>query len=180
MLEIRRVVTGFDENGKSVIISDGEPPRTEKLPSMPDSVMSELWALDGPAVIPAGPDITPTMSSFVPIAGQVRIKTWTLPPDSQAPKDLDLAEVNREIAEYWPGFEMDPKNPGVHMTDTIDVNTVLSGQLTLHTDGGDVATIGPGDSVVQLGTRHWWTNDGDEICVIQTVLIGATRNSGDA
>ena len=177
MAKVRRIVTDFDKDGKSRVVSDGEPPRTSELPSIANFWMSELWAWDDIPTVPTHSDLTTTMTEVVPVAGQIRVKTWSLPPDSQVPRDIDPMEVGKEIAELWPGFEktVDQHDPSIHITDTIDVNTVISGELTLHTDGGDVVTLGPGDSVVQTGTRHWWSNQGTELCVITTVMVGARR-----
>jgi hypothetical protein len=40
---MRRVVTGHTESGKSVFVSDGEPPRIEIRPS--GNEITEVWAL---------------------------------------------------------------------------------------------------------------------------------------
>ena len=53
---------------------------------------------------------------------------------------------------------MDPSDPGMHTTDTIDFEVVLEGTITLELDDGAEVTLRPGDTVVQNGTRHRWKN----------------------
>jgi hypothetical protein len=75
--------------------------------------------------------------------------------------------------------EVAPRSSGVevpmHRSDTVDFGFVLSGEITLIMDGGDEATLGPGDVVVQLGTCHSWEVRGDEPCRVAFVFIGHER-----
>ena len=66
----------------------------------------------------------------------------------------------------------DPDRPGMHTTQTVDVGVVLDGQLVLELDDGEVL-LGPGDVIVQNGTRHAWRNRGDRNCTMAFVMIGA-------
>jgi len=68
---------------------------------------------------------------------------------------------------------MEPGAPGMHTTATVDFEVVLSGQVTLELDDGASVTLGPGDTVVQNGTRHRWSNPGSVPVVIAVFLIGA-------
>lgn len=43
---MRRVVTGHDENGKSVVVSDGPVPRSREFTSLPGWVSRLPWATD--------------------------------------------------------------------------------------------------------------------------------------
>ena len=44
--EIRRIVTGHDEKGRSVILSDGPSPHVLALPGRPDFALTNLWVTD--------------------------------------------------------------------------------------------------------------------------------------
>ena len=46
---------------------------------------------------------------------------------------------------------MEPDNPGMHTTDTIDFEVVLSGEVVLELDDGAETVLRPGDTVVQNG-----------------------------
>ncbi len=59
MSTIRRIVTGFDANGRATIVSDGPPPPTE-------AVITALWATGGVPVTPADGDPVETLGSFIP------------------------------------------------------------------------------------------------------------------
>jgi mannose-6-phosphate isomerase-like protein (cupin superfamily) len=72
---------------------------------------------------------------------------------------------------------MEPDEPGMHTTDTVDYEFVVSGRVVLELDDGATVELGPGATVVQNGTRHAWRNPFDEPCQMVVVLVGATRNS---
>jgi quercetin dioxygenase-like cupin family protein len=62
----------------------------------------------------------------------------------------------------------------MHRSFSIDYGIVLSGELELELDGGEVILLGAGDIVVQRGTNHLWRNpSADTICRIVFVLIEA-------
>lgn len=174
---LRRAVTGVGGNGQAVITSDGQPPRTAGMTTFPGFWMSEIWAVDGHPALPPDGDPTVTMTKFIPDAGDIRVRIWSFPPATAARLDVDPAAFDKELATLFPGFEdtVDPDNPGMHITDTIDVNIVISGELVLRLDSGEEARFGPGDSIVQLGTQHAWANEQDQPCVVATVMVGARR-----
>ena len=102
----------------------------------------------------------------------------TLWPGTAAPDRND--EANAEAARaatIASGLHVDAEvADGMHWTDTVDVELVLSGEIELHLDDGTV-TLRPGDWVVQNGTRHAWLNRTDEPCVIAAVFFGASTRS---
>jgi quercetin dioxygenase-like cupin family protein len=51
---------------------------------------------------------------------------------------------------------------------------VMPGRVVLELDDGACVELGPGDTVVQNGTRHRWRNPFDEPATLVVVLIGAT------
>lgn len=71
---------------------------------------------------------------------------------------------------------MEPDNPGMHTTATIDYEFVVSGEITLELDDGAEVTVRAGDTVIQSGTRHAWRNRSAEPCTMVVVLIGAHRD----
>lgn len=50
---------------------------------------------------------------------------------------------------------------------------VLAGKIGLELDDGAEVLLGPGDVVVQNGTRHRWHNRGTEPATMVVVVIGA-------
>jgi quercetin dioxygenase-like cupin family protein len=64
------------------------------------------------------------------------------------------------------------RHPGMHKIRTIDYVIILSGEVTLLLDKGEV-DLKPFDVVVQRGTNHAWVNKGKEPVLIAAVLIDA-------
>src|SRR5215469_4122300 len=100
-------------------------------------------------------------------------------PPRQAPKRSPrrtLAALT-EVEQKLPGLvaHMEPDNPGMHTTDTIDFEVVLSGEVILELDDGAERVLRPGDTVVQNGTRHRWGNPGSEPAVVAVFITGAHR-----
>jgi len=85
-----------------------------------------------------------------------------------------MAAAFRELDEKLPGVaeHLEPENPGMHRTATIDYEYVVSGRCVLELDDGASRELGPGDTVIQNGTRHAWRNPFEEPCVMVVVLIG--------
>jgi quercetin dioxygenase-like cupin family protein len=68
---------------------------------------------------------------------------------------------------------MEPDDPGMHTTDTVDFEVVLEGEVTLELDDGATVTLRAGDTVVQNGTRHRWSNRGDAPARLAVFIVGA-------
>ncbi len=177
--KIRRIVTGYTPEGKSVMVSDGTPPRTVLIPGIKDSSITAVWATDyGMTALPGGDDPTPAMTTFVPNSGSTRFLIRVLAPAGQGVEaGTDLAAVAEEIFTKLPGLAqaMDPEYPGMHTTDTVDYDILISGNLSLELDDGKEIQLKPGDIVIQNGTRHRWRNTGKKPCVMYSVLVGAPR-----
>jgi hypothetical protein len=63
---------------------------------------------------------------------------------------------------------------GLHQSDTVDIVTVISGELVAVTETGDI-TLQAGDSFVQRGTKHSWSNRSDKPVTLVCVQMGAVR-----
>lgn len=66
-------------------------------------------------------------------------------------------------------------HPGMHTTDTVDFDVIVSGEVYLELDNGAEVLLKAGDCVIQNGTRHAWRNRSSEKCVIAVTLVGAER-----
>jgi mannose-6-phosphate isomerase-like protein (cupin superfamily) len=175
-VKVRRVVTGHDASGRSVFASDEEvEPLTPEL-----FAGWEFHALWGGDRTPAFPDdgSEPAWTSYFPALEGFRFSLSTIPPEgSEAPDDLDLAAAEAEAERLLPGMlaVLEPDDPGMHTTDTIDFEVILSGELILELDDGVERRLRAGDTVVQNGTRHRWRNPGSEPCVMAVFMVGARR-----
>ena len=75
---------------------------------------------------------------------------------------------------------MDPdasRHPAMHRTDTVDYAIVLSGEIWALMDEGETL-MRAGDTLVQRGTNHAWSNRSVEPCVVVFVLVSAAPLGG--
>jgi mannose-6-phosphate isomerase-like protein (cupin superfamily) len=150
------------------------------LAAMPGSEFHRLWGADQAPTFPDQGRPTAQPMYFPPVGGY-RFGLFTVPPAGRAvqgpPAGLDPATARAETEDKLPGLlgYMEPDDPGMHTTDTIDFEVVLSGEVILELDDGAQTVLRPGDTVVQNGTRHRWKNHGSEPALLAVFLIGAHR-----
>jgi len=176
-MKVRRVVTGHDENGKAVIVTDGLSPRSHGYIHHPGFFEALVWAGDGtPALPPDSTDSTEAVKNFLPPPGGTRFLTVTFSPDSIVMSDaFDGPAAGAEQGQYSPGIAdcMEPNSPGIHTTPTMDYVIVLDGEVWLEVDDGEEVRLAPTDVVIQNGTRHAWRNKTDRPVTIAAILIGS-------
>jgi len=73
---------------------------------------------------------------------------------------------------------LEADDPGMHTSDTVDLEIVLAGEASLEFDDGAVVHLKAGDYLVQNGTRHRWFNRGDVPTTVAGVIIGG-HSRGD-
>jgi mannose-6-phosphate isomerase-like protein (cupin superfamily) len=173
---VRRVITGQTTDGTSVFVTDEDlEPATVAL--MPGTAFHRIWGSDDRVTLPVdGRD--PVAPRFFPPADGFRFLVWTVgPADAVVPGDIDVGAALAEIETRLPGLidHNEADNPGMHTTDTVDFDYVVSGEVVMELDDGAEVHLRAGDCVVQNGTRHRWSNPGNEPCTIVTALVGARR-----
>jgi mannose-6-phosphate isomerase-like protein (cupin superfamily) len=151
---MRRIVTGYDEQGRAGIIFDGEPPTVMDFGSI---VTTELWVTDA-----TPPDITSREDSS--------LREWKIDPPRHGAAFRIVRIMPVEGDEKAAPDEGEPEFLGEHVTQTLDFVVVLSGEITM-TIGGREETLRAGDSVVQRATPHDWVNRGSEPCILAGVLM---------
>ncbi|GAA5163030.1 MULTISPECIES: cupin domain-containing protein [Amycolatopsis] len=140
----RRVVTGHSADGKAVLRSDEVVTSEPRLPGYEARV---FWCTGR---FPASND----EEGF----------------DDGAPGPKGSRVLFR-MAEFAPG---EPQRPNMHRTETQDVAVVLSGQLDMVLDSGEVVErLEAGDVLVQRGTSHSWVPRGEEPVRVLFVLMDA-------
>jgi mannose-6-phosphate isomerase-like protein (cupin superfamily) len=78
------------------------------------------------------------------------------------------------ITEWAPGHSR-----FTHRTETMDFAILLSGEIDMELDDGEVVHLKPGDVVIQRGTIHTWVNRGSVPAVTAFVLIDAKPSEVD-
>ncbi len=176
-MKIRRVVTGHAPDGKAIVASDTEVEGIT-VALQPGMEHHRLWGADEILTFPDDGSPYPAWAYFPPVSG-FRFGLFTIPPEPVTPQEnIDLEEALREYEEKLPGMLalIEPNTEGMHMTNTIDFEYVISGEVWLELDDGVEVHLRPGDTVVQNGTRHAWHNRGSEPCRMVLCMIGAQRN----
>ena len=142
-LNIRRVVTGHDKQGRAKVLIDEQVENV--ISNRPGATSSVIWQTTGFPINNDG-DHDPS--------------------DQKIATTVDNGTVFR-VLKFDPGVS--PRN---HRTDSIDYAVVMSGEIDMEFDAGSVH-LKAGDVLVQRGTIHNWVNKGKEPCIIAFTLISA-------
>ncbi len=138
----RRVVTGHDAGGKSVVLSDGPPPQHHPMHGAAVGAdFFEMWNTTRPV---------PLLTSLE--EREPNERPFTIMPVS--------GHLLRIIDLYPP--RLGGKRTVMHRTKTLDYAIVISGEVILVLDDGEVI-LKQSDVVVQRGTNHAWENRTDEL-----------------
>ena len=151
--EIRRIVTGHDAKGKTIVWKDG-PATVHQFPNEYRS-STILWVTDEtPVDFSVDKDLTPEFVGTPPPEGGTRFS----------------------ILEIRPGGGTVPQVRAG--TDTVDYIVCISGELTLFLDDSSV-TLKAGDTLIQRGTHHGWANLGEVPARVAIVMVdGKPKRAG--
>jgi mannose-6-phosphate isomerase-like protein (cupin superfamily) len=173
-VQVRRVVTGQDPQGRAVFVSD-EVVEPVTVSLLPGAAFHQVWAADEVQALPAD-GARPASAGYFPPPNGFRFGFFTLGPESVTlPDDLDIGAAIAELSTKLPGLGdvMEPDQPGMHTTDTIDYGVVVEGEVWLELDDGEERLLRRGDCYIQNGTRHRWSNTGDIPAVLAVSIVGA-------
>jgi hypothetical protein len=171
MSGFRRIVTGHDARGRSIVVSDG--PSTDTMGSL-----INFWSIDS---VPADynapdPSVPGQPMGLEPAPGGVKFRFFQIQPNKafEGMSREELWEMTRQRfiemgAEH--ALVDRTRHPAMHKTETVDFIILLSGEITLLLDEADVP-MKPFDVVIQRGTNHAWVNTGDEVATLVAVLVG--------
>lgn len=169
----RRVVTGHDDQGRAVCISDDTATNILQRPNRPGVTLTNFWQCttspaeyDGDEETVSGPLVLRP-----PKGGSVFRVVEFEPEDPEVMKTLDGKSAFAEMGASDVIVE-DARHPFMHRTNSVDYAVILSGEITMLLDDSDVH-LKTGDVVVQRGTNHAWSNRGKESCLIAFVLVDA-------
>ena len=173
---MRRVITGHDNDGKSIVVLDGPPAC-----SIGEDVggLFELWNTDGnPINTKDRIDRADSEIILSPPRNGSKFRYFQInPTPGGVPMDVmqDMAaEAFKKIGASHHRVDT-AKHPAMHKTDTIDYIILLKGDVTLILDQEEV-DIKPHDVVVQRGTNHAWVNNGNEPALLIAILIDSELN----
>ncbi len=171
---MRRVVTGHNAEGKSVILMDGPSPHALEVEGMPGLALVNLWVTDRAPASNAGlTDAAARPVVLEPPARGTIFRVVDFPPDKGMAGKVDRG---KSFAAMGAGHAMDrsdARHPGMHKTNTVDYALVLDGEIWALMDEGETL-LRAGDSLVQRGTNHAWSNRGNQPCLVVFILVSAT------
>jgi quercetin dioxygenase-like cupin family protein len=169
--QIRRVVTGHDDQGKAVVISDGFAPTVRTNPLRPGHISVDLWRTGAAPVILKKDEPDPTLGPRQihpgPMGTVFRISE--VAPETDAIRNMTPEQAREAFrtqgSEAASTFGRGGRHPLMHRTQTVDYAVVLDGEIYLVLDDTEVL-LRTGDVVIQRGTNHAWSNRSDRPCVI--------------
>jgi mannose-6-phosphate isomerase-like protein (cupin superfamily) len=182
MSSIRRVISGLDSAGRSVFVDDNAIAGYEPA-AAPGTIYYLIWGDDGPVRV-GGTFSLPRYHNFFPDANGFRFFISVIPPQSEIETPSDAAADEAALAEFehvLPGLRsyMEPEAPGMHTTDTVDIDLILEGEVALELDGEVIRTVKAGEVIVQVGARHRWHNYGAAPVRMASFVVGAERTWSD-
>ncbi len=143
-MEIRRIVTGHDQDGKAIVTSDAIMTNVKVMPTGHKGCV--MWVTDDtPAAVSGDADPALREMGIAP------------PPRGSVLRILELAAG---------------KQAAMHRTDTLDYCIVLKGECAMLLDDDQEVALSAGDVLIQRGTWHGWENRGAAPCRLAFVLIG--------
>lgn len=169
---VRRVLTGHDAEGKSMIIADGEAPNVKEMGSNSGLAITELWeTASTPASNEGDKDAGNRKVRLEPPKNGTVFRIVEFPPDAQWQGRADARKWAEAIdADHVP--DRSSSDPMMHKTSTVDYIVVLKGEIYAILGKGETL-LRAGDVFVQRGTNHSWSVRGSEPCVIGVVLVDA-------
>jgi mannose-6-phosphate isomerase-like protein (cupin superfamily) len=163
------VTTALDDQGQSFIASDSGGALV-----LGDAFATSfnIWETGAFPVATSG-DFTPhSYLQFEPASG-MRVYTTAFAPEGSWGDDAD-AVVDRAMSTVGLGGTRGDRPAGFHTTMTVDIQTVISGEIYAVMDKGEVL-LRQGDSIVMRGVPHTWRNRSGEVAVVLAVMMAADQ-----
>jgi uncharacterized cupin superfamily protein len=171
---IRRIVCLDDAQGKSLAVSDAPVAQVHVDPARPGFESTRVWVTDRtPSRMKVGGvAITETLDSpytIEPPPGGSLCRMVTFPPDNSwsgrvSARDVQAFFESMGSPQAATGNAGAP-HPYMQRTRTLDFCLVIEGEITLVLDTAEVH-LRAGDTVVQRGTNHAWSNRSAKPCLV--------------
>jgi Cupin domain len=164
MMTMRRIVTAHDKNSRAIVASDEQLP-SFRPPNRADWAVYDVWATENPHFPDAGE--RPNVGWFFPPIRGFRYLHTLMEPQTRS-------EGAAPAGSEGPTAEAD-----MHRTATVDIVYVVKGSCMCELDDGATFQLKAGDTLIQGGVIHAWSNPFDEQCHILSVMIGAQHDLVD-
>ena len=166
--EVRRVVTALDATGRAVALADGAVPLTSLRSPNP---AGEMWVTSQyPPDYSWKEDRAKTKVGLIPPANGTIFRIVDFPPMKADVEKMDLNTMMKVVGDHAPAKGAPVRHPMMHRTRSLDYAIIMSGEIDMLLDDGEVH-LKAGDVVVQQATNHAWVNRGKEVCRIAFILM---------
>ena len=170
---IRRVVTGHDAQGRSMILSDGPASSVKEMaPTFPGLALTDFWeTTTSPASNAGSADAANRPVHLEPQPTGSIFRMVEFPPDASRPKDADSSQGFKAIGAGH-AQAAGHADPMMHKTATVDYAIVVKGEIYAVMEQGETL-LRAGDVLVQRGTNHSRSVRGKESALVAFILVGA-------
>ena len=168
-MSIRRIVTVDDPQGRSYRLSDGPSPHVVLDAARPGFRSEEIWAV-GARPLAASRQTPTQLGLWRPPKKGSLCRVVTFPPEGATP--VAQSDANAFLASMGapPGVAGPRPHPYMAKTSTLDFCLILEGRITLILDTQEVE-LEAGDTVIQRGTNHAWSNRTSKPCVMMITMV---------
>ena len=172
---MRRVITGDNAAGESLVIIDGGPSVFAGDPEL--GGLFEIWEDKAGGLIDPRDhsDLGTTNAVLGPRPGNVQVRWFVVSPLPEGVPKAEMDATARAVFASFGGerYIIDQRRASaMHETHSIDVICLLQGDVSLILEAGETR-IKPGQVVIQRGTNHAWVAHGGPALLL-AVLIDRT------
>jgi mannose-6-phosphate isomerase-like protein (cupin superfamily) len=125
--------------------------------SLPDFNWSADRALTKVGLVPPKNGTIFRIVDFVPLSPEIE-------------KKMDINLMMKVVGDHAPAKGLPPRHPMMHRTRSLDYAIIMSGEIDMLLDEGEVH-LKAGDVVVQQATNHAWVNRSGKPCRIAFILM---------
>ena len=167
---MRRIITGEDAAGKSLVVLDGPPSNAGS--ANPGS-LHEIWSdlLAGVIDTQDRTDRGDRSAQLCPRPGQVKVRWFVVNPLPDAPADVVNPLVRDAFAAIGAAdcVTDQARWPTMHRTHSLDVICCLQGEVALVLDNEEVR-LKPGNVAIQRGISHAWKAIGGPALMLAVLI----------
>jgi mannose-6-phosphate isomerase-like protein (cupin superfamily) len=165
--DVRRVVTGLDQNNHAVVLFDSRIPLKQDSPVISST---NFWITDSTPPSLSREDSADRPVGVSPPDNGTKFRLVEFAPlDAATEAGLPPGMIMKGVA-HPPAKGIAVKHPMMHRTRTLDYAVILSGEIDMMLDDTSVH-LKQGDVIVQQATNHGWVNHGTQPCRILFVLM---------
>jgi hypothetical protein len=170
---VRRIVTGHNVQGKSIILSDENAANVFAPKSLVGLALTDLWETKHvPASNKGERDAAARPFKLEPPKQGTVFRVVDFPPDTVLSTAENISKIFEEIGSPHTKDRNNPRHPGFHKTNSVDYAIVLEGEIWAMMDEGETL-MKAGDVLIQRGTNHAWSNRTNAPARVAFILVAA-------